>query len=73
MNSSESDKFIKKIFQLFEQVRLKKQIINLKNAIFKILFFSKMIKDLVKDEDMHVKFVDAFLNLVSRVLNLPVK
>ena len=32
-----------------------------------------MIKDLVKDEDIHIKFVDAFLNLVSRVLNLPVR
>ena len=32
-----------------------------------------MIKDLVKDEDIHIKFVDALLNLVSRVLNLPVR
>jgi hypothetical protein len=49
MKAPESDNFIKKIFQLFEQ----------------------MIRDLVKNEDLHIKFVDAFLNLLSRVLNLP--
>jgi hypothetical protein len=26
----------------------------------------------MKDENVHVKFVDAFLNLVNRVINLPV-
>jgi hypothetical protein len=26
----------------------------------------------MKDENVHVKFVDAFLNLLNRVINLPV-
>lgn len=28
--------------------------------------------DIIKDDNLHIKFVDAFLNLVTRVLNLPV-
>lgn len=38
--------------------------------IFK--FFDKITDEILKDENLHIKFVDAFLNLASRVLNLPV-
>lgn len=38
-----------------------------------IIFFLKIIDDIMKDENFHIKFVDAFVNLVSRVLNLPVR
>ena len=38
--------------------------------IFK--FFDKITDDIMKDANVHVKFVDAFLNLVNRVINSPV-
>jgi len=33
-------------------------------------FFTQLINKIIEDESVHVKFVDAFLNLVGRVLNL---
>ncbi|CAF0972902.1 unnamed protein product [Brachionus calyciflorus] len=37
--------------------------------IFK--FFNQIVDNILKDENLLIKFVDAFLNLASRVLNLP--
>jgi hypothetical protein len=31
-----------------------------------------MIDDIIQDENVHVKFVDALLNLIARVINLQV-
>lgn len=39
----------------------------------KNLLFKKLIDQITEDENVHVKFVDAFLNLVGRVFNLSVR
>jgi len=33
-------------------------------------FFNQIIDEIIQDENVHIKFVDAFLNLVARFLNL---
>ena len=45
------------------------------SALFEKLFsfFTKTIDESISDENVHIKFVDAFLNLVTRVLNLQVR
>lgn len=36
-------------------------------------FLDKTMDDIMKNENLNIKFVDAFLNLTNRVLNLQVK
>lgn len=57
--------------QMFNENGLSEaESLQLIEKIFK--FFDKITDDILKDENLHIKFVDAFLNLASRVLNLPV-